>query len=126
MRPQVRASALTNAAMIHLVCKASSPLYCDVKPQKLAVFTTNKTLPLYWHKDRGFSSCKRYTVWFNKAGYAVVGMVTGPTAMPADPCVKQTTTAIRRLPPLGPAPSGPCDLHQQTVNRACGTSACIA
>jgi hypothetical protein len=34
------------------------------------VFTTNNTLPLYWHKDWGFSSCKRSTVWLSNAGQA--------------------------------------------------------
>jgi hypothetical protein len=40
------------------------------------VLTTKITLPLYWHKDCGFSSCSLANVWFNNAGQAAdaVGM----------------------------------------------------
>src|SRR3990167_683926 len=52
----------------YLACRASSSLYCPVKPQKLAVLTTSSTLPLYWHSDWGFSSCSR-----RKGGCSVGG-----------------------------------------------------
>src|SRR5205085_12171105 len=54
----------------YLACSFSRPSYCGVKPQKLAVFTTSSTRPLYWHSDCGFSSCRRGNVCCSSAGQA--------------------------------------------------------
>jgi hypothetical protein len=47
------------------------------------VLTTKITLPLYWHKDWGFSSCNLGKVWFSKAGHAA-----GALSLPAGVCAQ--------------------------------------
>jgi hypothetical protein len=56
------------------------------------VLTTKITLPLYWHKDCGFSSCSLAKVWFNKAGHAaeVFGVAPAGCAHAADTASKKT------------------------------------
>ena len=70
----------TKPRSLYLACSASSPSYWCVKPQKLAVLTTSKTLPLYWHSAWGFSSCKRKKLCCSKAGHACAGNVAAGLA----------------------------------------------